>query len=174
MSYEDGAARDAATARLERELGEPGYDTGRVPSLERFMMSRPIDELRAFLRKERKDDDAKYGKIVAFTVQDNTLTMYQDGGMYTVASLYDMVDPTNAISRPAFGACVGEMTIGNSSPTLSSDTTGFISRTQFFNYSLAASQVSQIYFAGPTSSNLLRSLGVPEYGVRSPVYRLDG
>jgi hypothetical protein len=111
---------------------------------------------------------------VAFTVQDNTLTMYQDGGMYTVASLYDMVDPTNAISRPAFGACVGEMTIGNSSPTLSSDTTGFISRTQFFNYSLAASQVSQIYFAGPTSSNLLRSLGVPEYGVRSPVYRLDG
>lgn len=110
---------------------------------------------------------------VAFTVQDNTLTVYQDGGMYTVASLYDMVDLTAAISRPAFAACVGDMTIGNVSPSLSSDTTGFISRVQFFNYALAASQVSQLYMAGPTNTNLLRSLGVPAYGIRSPVYRMD-
>ena len=110
---------------------------------------------------------------VSFTVNDNTLTVFQDGGMYTVASLYDMVDQTSKITRPAFAACVGDMTVGNTDPTLSSDTTGFISRVQFFNYALSASQVSAIYNTGPTDTNLLRSLGVPEYGVRSPVYRMD-
>ena len=110
---------------------------------------------------------------VVFTVQDNTLTLYQDGGMYTVASLYDMVDHTNAISRPSFAACIGDLTIGNSTPTLSSDTTGFISRAQFFNYALSATQVSQLYHAGPTDTNLLRALGVPEYGIRSPIYSLN-
>jgi hypothetical protein len=111
---------------------------------------------------------------VVFSVQDNTLTLYQDGGMYTVASLYDMVDHTNKVSRPSFAACIGDLTVGNTSPTLSSDTTGFISRAQFFNYALSATQVSQIYNSGPTDTNLLRSLGVPEYGLRSPVYRVDG
>lgn len=110
---------------------------------------------------------------VVFTVQDNTLTLYQDGGMYTVASLYDMVDPTAKVTRPTFAACTGDMTVGNSDPTFSSDTTGFVSRVQFFNYALSASQVAKLYATGPTNTNLLRSLGVPEYGVRSPVYRID-
>ena len=110
---------------------------------------------------------------VAFTVQDNTLTLYQDGGMYTVASLFDMIDYTNAVSRPAFAACIGDLTVGNANPTLGSDTTGFIARTQFFNYSLSAENVSRIYQSGPTDTNLLRSLGVPMYGLRSPVYRVD-
>lgn len=110
---------------------------------------------------------------VVFTVQDNTLTLYQDGGMYTVASLFDMVDLTNAVSRPAFAACIGDLTVGNASSSLGSETTGFVARAQFFNYSLSAENASRIYHSGPTDTNLLRSLGVPMYGLRSPVYRVE-
>ena len=65
-----GTARDAAMARLSRDLGEPGYDVGRMPSIERivrFMISRPIDEVRRFLRKERKADVDN--TVTAFTTR---------------------------------------------------------------------------------------------------------
>jgi hypothetical protein len=110
---------------------------------------------------------------VAFTVQDNMLTVYQDGSMYTVASLFDMTDPASKIVRPSFAACNGDITIGAVDPAVSSPSTGFIARTQFFNYALTTSQVTRIYGSGPTATNVLRSLGVPDYGVRSPIYRVD-
>jgi len=48
---------------------------------------------------------------------------------------------------------------------------GFVSRIQFFNYDLNASDVRGIYLAGPID-NLSSKLGLPAYGVRSPIYRI--
>ena len=109
-----------------------------------------------------------------FTVQDSMLTVYQDGSIYTVQSLYDMVDQTNnSQPRPIFSGVVGDMTVGNPGSSLSSDISGFAARVQFFNYALTSRQVRELYTNGPTAANLLRTLGLPAYGLRSPVYSLD-
>ena len=110
-----------------------------------------------------------------FTVQDNMLTVFQDGSIYTVQSLYDMADPTNVSApRPVFAASTGDISIGNVSTTLSGDASGFVNNVQFYNYALNSSQVKTVYGNGPTGTNILRSFGIPEYGVRSPVYVVDG
>ena len=110
-----------------------------------------------------------------FTVQDNILTVFQDGSIYTVQSLFDMADPTNASApRPVFAACTGDISVGNVSKTMSGDATGFINNVEFFNYALNSNQVQTVYGNGPTSTNMLRSFGIPDYGVRTPIYVVDG
>lgn len=127
-----------------------------------------------------------------FTVQNNLLSVYQDGSLYTVSDLYDMIDmtctpamSTTCVARPLFAAVTGDLTIGNPTPsTCASDATGnttciddvdgFVSRVQFFNYALTSKQARAVYFSGPGSGNMLKLLGLPEYGVRSPIYRIDG
>lgn len=126
-----------------------------------------------------------------FTVQENLLSLYQDGSLYTVATLYDMVDMTQCsactsgscpcVPRPVFAAVTGNMVVGNvtgnktpeSGSMRSSDVTGFVARVHFFNYGLTSRQAHSLYYNGPTKFGFLRMLGVPDYGVRSPLYRLD-
>lgn len=127
-----------------------------------------------------------------FTVQNNILSVYQDGSLYTVSDLYDMIDMSctvgtgsSCVARPLFAAVTGDLTIGNPtnsscSPTAATtnatcidDVTGFVSRVQFFNYALTSKQARAVYFSGPGSGNMLKVIGLPEYGVRSPIYRVD-
>lgn len=115
---------------------------------------------------------------VAFTVEDNLLSVYMDGNIYTVQSLYDLNrGDTNApiMVAPLFAACSGDIRLGNFDPSITDALNGFMSNLQFFNYALSASQVGDMSKSGPdTGFSLARSLGVPEYGMRSPIYRLDG
>lgn len=116
---------------------------------------------------------------VTFTTDQNLLSVFLDGNLYTVQSLYDMRDTSaaasiNGLVTPLFQACTGDVRVGTFDTAMSSPLTGFISNLQFFNYSLSANDSKGIYNIGPdTGFSLLRMLGVPEYGVRSPVYRLD-
>jgi hypothetical protein len=50
---------------------------------------------------------------------------------------------------------------------------GVISRLSFFNYSLDNDQVKKTYNAGPMNEGVLGRIGMPLYGVRNPVYRVD-
>ena len=52
---------------------------------------------------------------------------------------------------------------------------GYLSRLQFFNYSLKTpAHISKIYEAGPVKSvGILQKLGLPLYGLRNPLYRVD-
>lgn len=115
---------------------------------------------------------------VTFTVEDNLLSLYMDGNMYTVQSLYDLNRGEELSTRkptPLFAPCSGEIRVGNFNSSLTDSASGFISNLQFFNYALSSSQVNGISMAGPeTGFSLIRSMGVPDYGVRSPIYRLDG
>lgn len=105
------------------------------------------------------------------TVQDNLLTVFADGSIYTVQSLYDMVDTTSTTPRPMFAACSGDIKVGNTSSTLSGDANGFVGNVLFFNYALGIEQVRSVYGQGPNAGNgWLSKLGVPDYGVRSPIY----
>ena len=50
---------------------------------------------------------------------------------------------------------------------------GFVSRVQFFNYDLNGRDIYDVYMKGPVDS-LSSKLGMPAYGVRSPIYRIGG
>ena len=53
-------------------------------------------------------------------------------------------------------------------------TNGYLSRLEFFDYAFTTqNQVNKIYKSGPVSQSILQKLGVTEYGVRSPLYKID-
>ena len=107
---------------------------------------------------------------VAFVVQDNLLSVYLDGDMYTVENVYDFNVP--GTSRPVFAGTSGNAIVGNVPGTAS--TQGFICKTEFFNYGLSQNDIRAIHDVGPVSSkNVLARMGLPAYGVRSPIYRED-
>jgi hypothetical protein len=110
---------------------------------------------------------------VAFTVQDRLLTIYQDGELYTVESVTDSTSPSTR--RPIIGALAGDMVIGApaQSFTRNSSLNAFMGRFSFFNYALTQKDVYRIYNTGPRGSNVLGAIGLSEYAMRSPVYRLD-
>lgn len=105
-------------------------------------------------------------------VQDNLMTIYLDGSMYTVKNVHDMWDESSSSKRPVLSGTSGDIYVGprNSSET---ETNGYISYLRFYNYALMQDDVQSLYMDGPNPSNLLGSLGVPSYGVRSPIYRLE-
>jgi hypothetical protein len=104
---------------------------------------------------------------LTLVVQDSLLTLYMDGDIYTVESLSDFV---SVKGRPVFAGLNGDAVIGNIPGTAS--TKGFISNVRFFNYAISMSDVATIYSRGPTGSKgVLQRMGLPNYGVRSPIYR---
>jgi hypothetical protein len=115
---------------------------------------------------------------VAFMIEDNLMSVFLDGSLYTVQTLSDMSRnvgvKSTALTAPLFAACTGGVRIGQFDTGMSDKASGFISNLRFFNYPLSAAQVSALYDSGPdTGFSLLRTIGVPEYGVRSPIYRVD-
>lgn len=108
---------------------------------------------------------------ITVTVQDTMLTLYLDGEIYTVSNVYDLQakDPTTV--RPTISGTTGSITVGSDN---NATTRGYISRLQFCNYAVMPDDVRTIYNAGPTSSSLMTRLGLPSYGVRSPLYKVDG
>jgi len=49
---------------------------------------------------------------------------------------------------------------------------GLVASLTFFNHDLNAKDIYRIYEAGPVD-NLAAKLGLPAYGVRSPIYRIS-
>lgn len=103
---------------------------------------------------------------VAFVVQDNLLTTYMDGDVYSVYSIADPKDP--AITRPIFTGTAGVFQIGGSDKPRA-----YLGNLQFFNYAVAQRDMTGVYNAGPAPGRWLRLLGLPNYGLRTPWYRLD-
>jgi hypothetical protein len=108
---------------------------------------------------------------VAFVVKDRLLTVYVDGDMYTVESVADDVDLTSG-ARPILSTTQGDVVVGS----MGSDTAavaGYIGKLQFFNYGLTANDLRNVYHSGPRGSAVLSSLGMSEYALRTPIYRVD-
>jgi hypothetical protein len=68
---------------------------------------------------------------------------------------------------------VGDVYVGGSpaESNIGPGFSGLVSGIQFFNYDLNVSDIYNIYVQGPID-NLAAKLGLPAYGVRSPVYRI--
>lgn len=61
---------------------------------------------------------------------------------------------------------------GNSSSPIGTGFSGMVSKVTFANFDMNAQDVYQLYLNGPIDS-LLAKLGLPAYGVQSPIYRIE-
>lgn len=107
---------------------------------------------------------------VAVVVQDFMMTLYLDGDIYTVANVVGSQATSVGTRRNVFGATNGDVYIGCAATALQA--TAFMSQLQFYNYALMQLDVQRRYAAGPLTSSTLGILGIPAYGVRSPVYKI--
>lgn len=109
---------------------------------------------------------------ITFTLQDNLLTVYQDGDMYTVKNVHDLWDKETSGERPAFSGTRGDLHLGpteNNSDLIN----GYLSGLKFYNYALMQNDAKSIYNAGPVTNGWLEKLGISRYGVQAPIYKIE-
>ena len=111
---------------------------------------------------------------VLFTVDNKLVTVYMDGEIYSVKSVDELRVAKNLPENLVFDKTTGSIFVGKNPIVGNGSTmTGYLSRLSFFNYSLSLNDVKSIYAAGPLKRGPLSVLGVNNYGVRNPIYRLD-
>lgn len=120
---------------------------------------------------------------IIVSVKDGAMTLFVDGQLYTVTSVADALSAATASAaedgrtapaqspRPLFNGTSGDITVGAISGT--SPCRAFLSRLQVFNYAMTSTDAEHDYDNGPASATIMGALGLPEYGVRSPMYRID-
>jgi len=109
---------------------------------------------------------------VTFTVQDNLLTVFLDGDMYSVKNVHDLWNGKSDTSRPVFKGTSGNVHVGPTSDH-SEAVNGYLSGLKTYNYTVMQKDAKAIYNKGPVSRGFLERLGIPEYGVQAPIYRID-
>jgi Concanavalin A-like lectin/glucanases superfamily len=106
---------------------------------------------------------------IMFVVQDNLLTVFMDGDIYTVANIADL---SSGSVRPVFASTNGDVFVG-ALPGLNQQSRSFMAKLQFYNFAVMHNDVRNSYMEGPTIQSIMGRMGLPGYGVRSPIYRLD-
>lgn len=115
---------------------------------------------------------------IIINVNNNMLAIIMDGAVHSTRVLNEDNDrcPGESSSK-LVSPTTGSIMIGNISEEINNlpAADGFISRVQFFNYSLKTpGHIKKIYNAGPVKSvGILQKLGLPLYGIRNPLYRID-
>jgi hypothetical protein len=115
---------------------------------------------------------------IIINVNNNMLSVIMDGAIHSTRVLNADNDTCEGDSSSKLvSPTTGSVMIGNISETNNTlpAADGYISRLQFFNYSLNTPQhIEKIYNAGPVKSiGILQKLGLPLYGFRNPLYRID-
>lgn len=116
---------------------------------------------------------------VIFVIDNKLISLYLDGELYSVKSCDEFKgSDNNTIGFVSTNVVVdktdGDVIIGkNNSVNLSTTMDGYIGKLEFFNYALNQNEVRSIYQNGPISKSWLSLLGITQYGVRSPVYKLN-
>lgn len=115
---------------------------------------------------------------IIINVNNNMLALIMDGAIHSTRvlnqdnSLCEDNSSSNLVSPTTGSVMIGNI---NEQNNLMPAANGFISKLQFFNYSLSTPQhIQKIYNAGPVDSvGILKKLGLPLYGFRNPLYRID-
>jgi hypothetical protein len=107
---------------------------------------------------------------IAFTVKDATLSLFMDGELYTVASVFDL-PLSEGDARPVIPKPVGDVMLGGKSGNIGVQ--GYIGTAQFFNYALTLREIKRKYGEGPYATSFLRYFGLPNVAFRSPLYYTD-
>lgn len=107
---------------------------------------------------------------VVGVVKDESLSVYLNAALYTVANIADL---TNVSARPIFAASAGSVVVGPAGVQDVREPRAYITQCRFFNYAVMPNSILATYTAGPTSTSFLSKLGLAGYGLRSPIYRID-
>jgi hypothetical protein len=105
--------------------------------------------------------------MVTLVVKDRLASVYLDDTVYASKPIGNSNDRALARSPNSGSVFIGRDT--SDAMTIN----GYIARFCYYNFALNQRLIQAIFSAGPSASSLLASLGLPAYGVRTPLYRLD-
>lgn len=106
---------------------------------------------------------------ICFVLHDGMLTLYTDGDLYTLTSVNDVALGNAANLRAVVQGSKGDVSVGSKTTTVNAH----ICRLRFFAYALTSRDVHSVYHAGPGSSSVLARIGLPSYGIRTPIYKIS-
>lgn len=114
---------------------------------------------------------------VIINVDNQSVAVMMDGSIHSTRVLNENnMECDNDLSK-VVSPTNGDVMVGNINETTNTlpAANGYLSRVQFFNYSLKTpAHIERIYEAGPVKSiGILQKLGLPLYGLRNPLYRVD-
>lgn len=115
--------------------------------------------------------------VVNEEASGGSMSAYVDGDLVKVVTTGTKNTYGNTFSNPAVIRNLnlnraGSLIIGGStSDAIGPGFSGLVSRVRLFNYDLNINDIYYEYRSGPID-NLLAKLGLPAYGVRSPVYKI--
>ena len=105
---------------------------------------------------------------IVMAVRDASMTIYMDGDIYSVVNVADIPWEGGNV-RPIIRSTQNEAVIGDPQ----NPAKGFLSKMEFFNYALSQDDCKDLYKQGPIKQTFLGRLGLGNYGVRTPVYKID-
>jgi hypothetical protein len=92
-----------------------------------------------------------------------------DGDLYSVVTINDM-DKKVSDLKPMVMGTNGDLLIGD----MLYNTPGYISLSKFYNYAMTQKDIMDAYKQGPVQKSWLSYIGLGQYGVRSPLYEVNG
>ena len=106
---------------------------------------------------------------ISICVYDNTVMILMDGDVYSIATTSQIPQTSSTASRRILSSSQGSFTIGERTTN-----NIFFSKFQNYNYRLTQKEAKSIYTQGPISQSFLRYFGIGNYGIRTPIYNIDG
>jgi hypothetical protein len=103
---------------------------------------------------------------IAVVVKDMYMILYLDGDIIKKDTVMNAVSPTGV--RSVINPATGTIFVGGEASVI-----GQIAKMECANYAATNDDVRRMYSMGPSMQNFgTRMLGLPQYGVRSPIYRI--
>lgn len=161
---------DANTNKLTVALTTSGVDGKFMPTNgpNSKVTLKDVDNNKFFLKASIDYLPLQKWVLVSFAVKDANVSLYLDGELYTVSTVYDLPLRSNDI-RPIVPRPTGDVVVG--APTGTIGVAGYIARPRYSNYSKTMQQIKQVYEAGPyATSSIMRYLGISNIAFRSPLY----
>lgn len=170
-SYDNGGYfiyMDGNTNKMYFSIRTSGVDTSKFAKATGSSTSlAAIEDNKSFLTTTIDFIPIQRWVHVLMTVKDATMTVFMDGELYSIATVYDMPLRAGDV-RPVIIKPTGDIMVGGKSGAIG--VTGYIARAEFFNYALTLKQTKIRYEEGPYKMSFMRYFGFPNVNFRWPVY----
>ncbi len=113
---------------------------------------------------------------IIINVENNFVSIFLDGDLYNTHNLAGS-DSTSECPDSSLSNIIsnksGNIFVGTDIANNLYSFKGYLSKFQIFNYSITIDHAKTIYKQGPLNTSILSSIGIPLYGLRNPVYKID-
>jgi hypothetical protein len=110
---------------------------------------------------------------IIINIDNNFVTIYMDGDILTTRNLSTNDNKCNDSLANIISNKSGNIFVGSALTNNLSSFQGYISKFNVFNSAVSSDDVKIIYNENPYPNSTLSKLGVPLYGLRNPLYRVD-